>query len=90
LGKRGKPAEQVANDACDEFFEFMQTNATIDKYLADQLLLYMALARGRSTLITSHITSHLHTNAWLIEQFLPVKFDIDSSIGKVSVESFTK
>jgi RNA 3'-terminal phosphate cyclase (ATP) len=85
LGKRGKPAEQVANDACDEFFEFIHTNAAIDKYLADQLLLYMALASGRSTLMTSQMTSHLHTNAWLIEQFLPVKFDIDESIGKVSI-----
>jgi RNA 3'-terminal phosphate cyclase (ATP) len=90
LGKRGKPAERVANEAYEEFSGFIRTNAAIDKYLADQLLLYIALASGRSTLITSHMTPHLHTNAWLIEQFLPVKFDINVSIGKVSVEGVGK
>jgi RNA 3'-phosphate cyclase len=86
LGERGKPAEQVANDACDEFFKFIQTEAAIDEHLADQLLLYMALANGKSTFITNRITRHLRTNAWMIEQFLPVKFDIDETTGRVSVK----
>ncbi len=85
LGERGKPSEQVANDACNEFFKFMQTKAGVDEHLADQLLLYMALATGRSTFITNRITPHLRTNARLIEKFLPVKFDMDESTGKVSV-----
>ncbi len=86
LGERGKPAEQVANDACNEFFKFIHTEAAIDAHLADQLLLYMALANGKSTFITNRITSHLRTNAWLIEQFLPMKFDIDETTGRVSVK----
>ncbi len=88
LGERGKPAEQVANDACNEFFKFIQTEAPIDAHLADQLLLYMALASGKPTFITNRITPHLRTNAWVIEQFLPVKFDIDEAIGRVSAETF--
>jgi RNA 3'-terminal phosphate cyclase (ATP) len=86
LGKRGKPAEKVADEACSHFLEFMATEAAVDTHLADQLVLYMALAEGRSTLITGAITTHLLTNIWVIEKFLPVQFDIDHKTGRVSVE----
>ncbi|MBW1678282.1 MAG: RNA 3'-phosphate cyclase [Deltaproteobacteria bacterium] len=86
LGKRGKPAEKVADDACSDFFKFMASGAAIDDHLADQLVLYMALAKGRSSLIAGRITKHLVTNMWVIEQFLPVKFEVDVEAGRVSVE----
>ena len=86
MGARGKPAEKVADDACSEFFDFIPFDAAVDKHLADQLVLYMALAKGQSSLVAGTITEHLMTNVWVIEQFLPVKFGIDEQIGKVSVE----
>ena len=86
LGKKGKPAEKVADDACSDFFKFMASGAVVDNYLADQIVLYMALAKGRSSLITNNITKHLRTNLWLIEQFLPVGFEVDEKAGRVSVE----
>jgi len=45
----------------------------------------MALARGRSTLITETITDHLLTNVWVIEQFAPVTFNVDKKSGKIAV-----
>ncbi|MCK4389721.1 MAG: RNA 3'-phosphate cyclase [Desulfobacterales bacterium] len=86
LGKRGKPAEKVADDACSDFFRFMASRAVVDDHLADQLVLYMALAKGRSSLIAGTITKHLLTNIWVIEQFLPVRFEVDGETGRVSVE----
>jgi RNA 3'-terminal phosphate cyclase (ATP) len=86
LGKRGKPAEKVADDACSDFIEFMASGAAVDDHLADQLVLYMALAKGRSSLIAGRITKHLATNMWVIEQFLPIRFEVDEETGKVSVE----
>lgn len=86
LGKKGKPAEKVADDACSNFFRFMATEAVVDDHLVDQLVLYMALARGRSSLIAGSITKHLLTNMWVIEQFLPVRFEVDEKAGRVSVE----
>ena len=86
LGKRGKPAEKVADEACSDFFEFMASGAPVDHHLADQLVLYMALAKGRSSLIAGRITKHLVTNIWVIEQFLPVRFEVDEETGRVSVE----
>ena len=85
LGRRGKRAEAVADDACDELFRFLDPNGVIDQHLADQLVLYMALARGRSTVITEGVTDHLKTNIWVIEQFAPVTFATDTDTGKIQV-----
>jgi RNA 3'-terminal phosphate cyclase (ATP) len=86
LGERGKRAEKVADDACNEFIKFLDSKGIIDIHLADQLVLYMALARGRSTLITERITEHLLTNIWVIEQFFPLKFDVEKKTGKIGVD----
>lgn len=86
LGRKGKRAEEVADDACNEFIKFVDSKGVIDIHLADQLALYMALARGRSTVITERITDHLLTNIWVIEQFLPLKFNVDEEGGRVGVD----
>ncbi len=86
LGKRGKPAEKVADDACSALFKFMASKAALDNHLADQLALYMALAKGESSFIVGTITRHLLTNIWVIEQFLPIKFEVAEETGRVSVE----
>ncbi len=86
LGQKGKRAEKVADDACFQLFQFVASNAAVDEYLADQLVPYMALAKGRSSIVTKRITIHLKTNIWVVEQFLPVTFRVDETKGIVSVE----
>ena len=86
LGARGTPAEKVADEACSAFFEFMASDAVVDNHLADQLVIYMALAKGHSSFVAGIITDHLLTNVWVIEQFLPVQFHIDRKIGRVDVD----
>ena len=86
LGQRGKPAETVADEASSAFLQFIASGAAVDSHLADQLALYMALAKGRSSLVVQTITKHLLTNMWVIEQFLPVAFEVNEQRGKVGVE----
>jgi RNA 3'-terminal phosphate cyclase (ATP) len=86
LGKRGKRAEAVADDACDKFIGFLDAGAAIDRHLADQLVLYMALAEGYSTFLTEKVTEHLLTNIWVIEQLLPVTFELEGEVGKIGVQ----
>ena len=81
LGKRGKPAEEVADEAVNEFLKYYKTKMAIEKHLGDQLILYMALAKGRSSFTVSEISSHLLTTIWVAEQFLPVKFEIKGNLG---------
>jgi RNA 3'-terminal phosphate cyclase (ATP) len=82
LGQLGKPAERVADEALDAFFEFTATDAAVDQYLADQLLLPLAFAQGESLLHTSRITQHLLTNADVIRAFLTVDILIRGELGQ--------
>lgn len=69
MGKIGLPAEQVAAIATKELLNFHANGAPIDIYLADQLLLPAALASFVSQYRSAGISTHLTTNAWVIEQF---------------------
>jgi RNA 3'-terminal phosphate cyclase (ATP) len=81
LGERGLPAEKVAARAAEQAIEFASSDAAIDKYLADQLVLPLALAEGTSEYTTSEITQHLVTNADVVSQFLPVDIDVVGDKG---------
>lgn len=81
LGERGKPAEQVADEAVDALLAFLGSDTAVEMHLADQLLLPLSLAQGTSLLRTQRVTSHLITNAWLIQRFLSVRIDIGGEVG---------
>ena len=81
LGARGKPAEQVADDAVDAYLAFRASGAALDRHLADQMLIYLALAQGPSSFTTEAVTSHLLTNVWVIEQFLGPTFEVRGKPG---------
>lgn len=82
LGKRGKPSEEVAEEACRDLIAFHGSRAPVDMHLADQLLLPMALSRGQSEFWTCRVTRHLATNAHIIGQFLPTRIEIQGGEGK--------
>ncbi len=81
LGERGKPAEQVANEALEALLGFIDTDATLDHYLADQLLLPLAFASGPSTFRTARVSHHLLTNAQVIQIFTGAQVTADAEIG---------
>ncbi len=81
LGARGKRAEAVGSEAALALAKHLESGGAIDPHLADQLPVYLALARGLSAFTTSEVTSHLTTNVRVIERFLPVKFSIEGKAG---------
>jgi RNA 3'-terminal phosphate cyclase (ATP) len=82
LGARGKPAVQVADEAVEAYQAFRTCGVVCDRHLADQILIYLALARGPSRFTTEAVTSHLLTNVWVIEQFLGPTFEIKGALGE--------
>ncbi len=82
LGARGKKAETVADEASDKFLRFLKRTGALDPHLADQVLLFMALAEGESHVTTSEVTNHLKTNIYVIEKLLPVKFELHGEVGE--------
>jgi RNA 3'-terminal phosphate cyclase (ATP) len=93
LGERGKPAEEVGREAAKQVAEFMESGGAVDEHLGDQLLVPASLlAAGRlgaaqpaSTEFTpAKITSHLRTNASVLQKFLPVTVEVSPS-GRVQI-----
>ena len=78
LGERGKPSEAVADEAVAELLAFEAVeNAAVDPHSADQILLPLAFAPGRSEFTVSEVTEHLRTNAETIRAFLDRSITIE-------------
>ncbi len=76
FGQRGKPSEKVVGEVVGLAEDFLESGAAVDPFLADQLVLYMAIAKGGSY-TTSKLSTHLTTNIETIKKFLPVEFTIE-------------
>jgi len=77
LGKKGKPSEQVAQEAVDTLLAYHHSGAVVDKHLADQLILPAALAEWSGTLSVERVSNHTLTNLWVVEQFLGPVAQVD-------------
>lgn len=84
FGQRGVRAEEVARDACAGARRYLAANVPVGVHLADQLLLPLALAKGRFRTLTP--SSHTETNRFVIEQFLHCRIRFDSEgVDEVTV-----
>ena len=72
LGAKRTSAENMGNRLAGLVKRYLfKTEALVDEYLTDQLLLPLALAGG-GEFTARTISQHTETQAWMIEQFLPV------------------
>ncbi len=77
FGQPRLSAERVAEQALRDAEDWLKSGAAVSGYLADQLLLPMALSGGGS-FTTPRMTDHLQSNARVIECFLPVRIRSES------------
>lgn len=93
IGKQGKPAEAVADEVIQALDTFLESGATVDERLSDQLVLPALFASGVSVWTTSRLTSHLRTVAWLAGVFGlgPVEYlESDGKTVTIMVHGLTK
>lgn len=83
LGEKGKHAETVAQECLDALMKEKNAGSEVDMHLADQLMIYAALAKGASRFKTSEITRHSETNAYVISKFAGRKLGIKENEIKV-------
>jgi RNA 3'-terminal phosphate cyclase (ATP) len=81
LGALGKPAERVADEVCDRIEILLASQASLDEYMADQLLLPLVLAKSDSFFSTVRITEHIRTNADVIKIFINPGIEIIGNTG---------
>jgi RNA 3'-terminal phosphate cyclase (ATP) len=76
IGQLHKTAEAVGTEAAERLLTELTLQPTADVFLADMLIPYMALAKGKSTFLARAVTEHIETNIWLMEKMLNVKFTV--------------
>jgi RNA 3'-terminal phosphate cyclase (GTP) len=76
LGARGKRAEEVGAEGAAALLRQINSGAALDEWMGDQILPFLAVAGGESTISITRITEHLRTNLWVINHFLPLKTQI--------------
>jgi RNA 3'-terminal phosphate cyclase (ATP) len=70
LGERGQPPELMGERAARRLLAFVdEDSAVVDPWLADQLAVPLALARGGGRLLTSEVSSHLERVAAVLRAF---------------------
>jgi len=82
LGERGKPAEQVGEEAAKKLIEELNSQASLDRHMGDMIIPYLAVADGRSEISVSQITMHTLTNIHIAEKILRVKFQVEGAVGQ--------
>jgi len=80
FGERGVRAEAVAEQAVKAARRYLAANVPVGEYLADQLILPMALA-GRGSFITFGLSRHATTNIDVVQKFLGVEVTV-SQVAK--------
>ena len=78
FGEKRVSAEAVAGRLAKEVRAYLESGAPVGEYLADQLLIPLALA-GAGSFVTTPLSPHSTTNIEVIEKFLPRKFHVDRS-----------
>jgi RNA 3'-terminal phosphate cyclase (ATP) len=81
FGQRGVPAERVADDVVHQVRRYLNAAVPVGEYLADQLLLPLALAAhagtGGGAFRTLALSQHARTQLAVIQEFLDVSLTVE-------------
>jgi RNA 3'-terminal phosphate cyclase (ATP) len=68
-GARGRSSEAIGRFVAEALLTDLARGATVDRHMADQLVLFAALVEGTSRYLIPSQTDHLASNLWLAAQF---------------------
>jgi RNA 3'-terminal phosphate cyclase (ATP) len=77
LGHPKQSAQETGHLAARELCSALDDGGCVDDWLQDQLILYMALADGASTLLTGSLTLHTRTAIWVAEELTGATFEVE-------------
>jgi RNA 3'-terminal phosphate cyclase len=76
-GALRRRAESIGKHVAKQLLEELASGATLDRFAADQIIPFAALAEGESRFIIPAVSDHVLTSVWLAETFLGAQVHID-------------
>jgi len=89
-GKPGRRSEAIAEFVVHSLLEDLRTKATTDRHLADQLILFAALANGTTEYLIPRVVEHIESNLWLGEKILGAKVRVEGNHLRIEGIGFHK
>jgi RNA 3'-terminal phosphate cyclase len=86
IGELRKMAEAVGKEAAHSLLTELVVKPTVDVFLADMLIPYMALAQGKSSMLVRCVSEHIESNIWLMEKMLKTNFTIEKTNNLYRIE----
>jgi RNA 3'-terminal phosphate cyclase (ATP) len=75
-GKPGRRSEAIADFVTRSLVEDLGSGACADRHAADQLILFAALADGKTEYTIPRVTEHVQANIWLVEKILGARAEV--------------
>lgn len=88
-GRPGRRSEAIAEFVVRSLLEDLNKGATVDRHLADQLILFAALADGTSVYRIPFLTDHVRSNLWLVEKILGARTGLEGSLLQIEGVAFS-
>lgn len=76
IGSRKAQPAETGKAAAEELAETLDLGVCVDQYVQDQLVMFMALAKGRSRLRTGPLTLHTETAIHISQVLSGAKFEV--------------
>lgn len=77
LGAKEKSADEVGREAARALIDAMDSGAAVDRYLADQLIPFLAVRGG--TLSVAEVTPHVRSNLHIAQRILGARFEMEGT-----------
>jgi RNA 3'-terminal phosphate cyclase (ATP) len=88
-GAPRRTSEAIGEYVAHSLLQDLASGASVDRYLADQLVIYALLADGVSHYSVPALTEHLETNLWLAETILGADVQVSDHCVRIQGVGFS-
>jgi len=86
LWSKGDDPVAVGDAAAQEVVKGLQAGGCVDEYMQDQIIIFLALARGTSVVKTGMpLTLHTKTAIWVAEQLTNARFQVEEDNNGLTI-----
>jgi RNA 3'-terminal phosphate cyclase (ATP) len=89
-GAPKRSAEFIGKQTARNLIEDLDTGATVDRYVADQLIPFASLSEGWTVYRIPSMSDHIEARLWLVEELLGAKTEVKGNMVRIRGIGYTK
>jgi RNA 3'-terminal phosphate cyclase (ATP) len=89
-GALKRSAEFIGKQTARNLIEDLDTGATVDRFVADQLIPFAAISEGWTAYRIPRMSDHIEARLWLVEELLGAKTEVKDNLVRIRGIGYTK